>query len=188
MMQRAVSLSVSVSRRLLAAARSPSTAPRTRTLRSSATAHRPARDNPETPARGNPETPARGNPETPARGNPAPIPAPAARDGRATFNLNGRIPSAYDRKVLLWVGRFKKDQDIPDMVSIEMLYAARNKIRVQICYLMIAVSVVACVVMVASGKKAFKQRENLTKWNMEKKAKLREQYMLEQEAAAEKPQ
>ncbi|XP_055499420.1 protein FAM162A-like [Leucoraja erinacea] len=168
-MQRAVSLSLSVSQRLLAAAaRTP-----TRSLHSAA--RRPAQDL---------GTPARGSP-APA---PASTPAPAARDECSPYRLQGRIPSAYDRKVLLWVGRFKRDQDIPEIVSIEMLHAARNKIRVQICYLMIALSVGACVVMVVSGKKAFKQRENLTKWNLEKKAKLKEQYMLEHGTVADKTQ
>ncbi|XP_032886743.1 protein FAM162A-like [Amblyraja radiata] len=162
-MQRAVSLSLSVSQRLLAAAaRTP-----TRSLHSAAAARRPA-----------------GDLDTPARGSPA----PAARDESSPYRLQGRIPTDYDRKVLLWVGRFKTDQDIPEIVSIEMLHAARNKIRVQICYLMIALSVGACVVTVVSGKKAFKQRDNLTKLNLDKKAKLKEQYMLEQGIAADKTQ
>ncbi|XP_069749775.1 protein FAM162A-like [Narcine bancroftii] len=112
----------------------------------------------------------------------------APRHECSAYKLQGRIPSMFDKKVLLWTGRFKKEQDIPEIVSIEMLYAARNKIRVQICYLMIAVSVLACMVMVVSGKKAFKQHENLTKWNLEKKAKLKEQYLKEHGDVGEKVQ
>lgn len=74
------------------------------------------------------------------------------------------------------------------MVSIEMLLATRNKIRVQVCYLMIAVSIVTCVVMVASGKKAFREHESLTKWNLERKAKLKEQYLQEHGIVTEKTQ
>ncbi|XP_051878040.1 protein FAM162A-like [Pristis pectinata] len=110
------------------------------------------------------------------------------RDECSAYKLQGRIPSTYDKKVLLWTGRFKREQDIPEIVSIEMLYAARNKIRVQVCYLMIAMSIVACVVMVVSGKKAFKQHESLTKWNLEKKAKLKEQYVQEHGIVTEKAQ
>ncbi|XP_038631021.1 protein FAM162B-like [Scyliorhinus canicula] len=98
----------------------------------------------------------------------------------------GRIPSTLDKKFLLWSGRFKTEQDIPEMVSIEMLYSARNKIRVKMCYLMIGLTAVACLVMVVSGKKAFKKHENLTKWNLEKKAKLKEQFQQEQELLAGK--
>ncbi|XP_078067406.1 protein FAM162B-like [Mustelus asterias] len=106
----------------------------------------------------------------------------------SAYKLQGRIPTTLDKRVLLWSGRFKTEQDIPEMVSIEMLYAARNKIRVQVCYLMIGLSIVACLVMVVSGKKAFKNHENLTKWNLEKKAKLKKQFVQEQELVAGKAQ
>lgn len=106
----------------------------------------------------------------------------------SAYKLQGRIPTALDKRFLLWSGRFKTEQDIPEMVSIEMLYAARNKIRVQVCYLMIGLTVVACLVMVVLGKKAFKNHENLTKWNLEKKAKLKEQFVQEQELVAGKAQ
>ncbi|XP_072106376.1 protein FAM162B-like [Mobula birostris] len=104
------------------------------------------------------------------------------------YKLQGRIPSVFDRKCLLWTGRFKREEDIPEMVSIEMLLATRNKIRVQVCYLMIAMSIVACVVMVASGKKAFREHNSLTKWNLEKKAKQKEQYLQERGIVTEKAQ
>lgn len=106
----------------------------------------------------------------------------------SAYKLQGRIPTALDKRFLLWSGRFKTEQDIPEMVSIEMLYAARNKIRVQVCYLMIGLTVVGCLIMVVSGKKALKNHENLTKWNLEKKAKLKEQFIQEQELMARKAQ
>ncbi|XP_072914735.1 protein FAM162A-like [Hemitrygon akajei] len=104
------------------------------------------------------------------------------------YRLQGRIPSMFDRRCLLWTGRFKRQEDIPEMVSIEMLLATRNKIRVQVCYLMIAMSIVACVVMVASGKKAFREHDSLTKWNLERKAKMKEQYLQERGIVTEKTQ
>uniref|UniRef100_UPI00398E5AC7 protein FAM162B-like n=1 Tax=Pristiophorus japonicus TaxID=55135 RepID=UPI00398E5AC7 len=116
------------------------------------------------------------------------LPTGAPDVASSAYKLQGRIPTAADKKVLLWSGRFKQEQDIPEMVSIEMLYAARNKIRVKICYLMIGVSVLACLVMVISGKKAFKNKENLTKWNLDKKAKLKEQFEQERETLAGKAQ
>ncbi|GCB62979.1 protein FAM162B-like [Scyliorhinus torazame] len=104
----------------------------------------------------------------------------------SAYKLQGRIPSTLDKKLLLWSGRFKTEQDIPEMVSIEMLYSARNKIRVKMCYLMIGLTAVACLIMVVSGKKAFKNHENLTKWNLEKKAKLKQQFQQEQALLAGK--
>lgn len=120
------------------------------------------------------------------KGTGSALPTGATDGACSAYKLQGRIPSAYDKKVLLWSGRFKREQDIPEMVSIEMLYAARNKVRVKICYLMIGVSILACVAMVISGKKAFKNQENLTKWNLEKKAKLKEQFERENAMVAGK--
>ncbi|CAH6792306.1 Fam162a [Phodopus roborovskii] len=56
-----------------------------------------------------------------------------------------------------------------------MLDAAKNRIRVKVSYLMIALTVVGCIYMVIEGKKAAKRHESLTSLNLEKKARLREE-------------
>jgi len=79
-------------------------------------------------------------------------------------------------------------------VSFEMLDAARNRVRVKACYVMMAVTIGACLVMVLLGKQAAGRHESLTTMNMEKKARWREELRIEREAAtaaaslAEKPQ
>eukprot|EP00062_Callorhinchus_milii_P000952 gi/632935551/ref/XP_007890456.1/ PREDICTED: protein FAM162A-like isoform X1 [Callorhinchus milii] len=120
------------------------------------------------------------------RGTGAPLQSGGAAEAFPITNLQSRIPSAFDMKVLLWSGRFKKKEDIPQMVSMDMLAAAANNLRVKICYLMIALSVVGCFVMVISGKNAVKRDESLTKSNLDKKAKLKEEYQKEQELIARK--
>ncbi|XP_014685055.1 protein FAM162A [Equus asinus] len=84
-------------------------------------------------------------------------------------------PTDWERKILVWSGRFKKEDEIPETVSFEMLDAAKNKIRVKISYLMIALTVAGCILMVIEGKKAVKRNESLTSLNLEKKARLREE-------------
>ncbi|XP_036059653.1 protein FAM162A [Onychomys torridus] len=84
-------------------------------------------------------------------------------------------PTDFERKILLWSGRFKKEEDIPETVSFEMLDAAKNKIRVKVSYLMIALTVAGCIYMVIEGKKAAKRHESLTSLNLERKARLREE-------------
>ncbi|XP_001502178.1 protein FAM162A [Equus przewalskii] len=84
-------------------------------------------------------------------------------------------PTDWERKILIWSGRFKKEDEIPETVSFEMLDAAKNKIRVKISYLMIALTVAGCILMVIEGKKAVKRNESLTSLNLEKKARLREE-------------
>lgn len=84
-------------------------------------------------------------------------------------------PTHWERKILIWSGRFKKEDEIPETVSFEMLDAAKNKIRVKISYVMIALTVAGCVLMVIEGKRAARRNESLTSLNLEKKARLREE-------------
>ncbi|NP_001040057.1 protein FAM162A [Bos indicus] len=84
-------------------------------------------------------------------------------------------PTDWEKKILIWSGRFKKEDEIPETVSFEMLDAAKNKVRVKISYVMIALTVAGCVLMVIEGKKAARRNETLTSLNLEKKARLREE-------------
>nr|XP_021150132.1 protein FAM162B [Columba livia] len=91
-------------------------------------------------------------------------------------------PSKFDKKILLWTGRFKTEEDIPPRITPEMLDKARNKARVKACYIMIALSVVACFAVIASAKKAAARHESLTRWNMAKKAQWRKEAALAAES------
>ncbi|XP_040921333.1 protein FAM162B [Toxotes jaculatrix] len=102
---------------------------------------------------------------------PSAVPAGASRPG---FRIPGSRPTELDKKILIWSGRFKTVDEIPELVSYEMIDAARNKIRVKACYLMMGVTIGACVIMVILGKRAAGRHESLTTLNMEKKAKWRE--------------
>ncbi|NWJ01019.1 F162B protein, partial [Crypturellus undulatus] len=84
-------------------------------------------------------------------------------------------PSKFDKKILLWTGRFKTEDEIPSWIPPEMLDKARNKARVKACYIMIGLSIIACFAVIASAKKAAARHESLTRWNLAKKAKWREE-------------
>ncbi|XP_072544987.1 protein FAM162B [Salminus brasiliensis] len=105
-------------------------------------------------------------------------PAHAQRSG---FKLPGYRPSDMDKKMLVWSGRFKSKEQIPEFVSFEMIDAARNRVRVKACYVMIALTIVSCLAMVILGKEAAGRNDNLTTRNMEKKARLREEAQRERE-------
>uniref|UniRef100_A0A8C4XLV5 Family with sequence similarity 162 member B n=2 Tax=Neoaves TaxID=3078114 RepID=A0A8C4XLV5_FALTI len=91
-------------------------------------------------------------------------------------------PSKFDKKILLWTGRFKTEEEIPLRIPPEMLDRARNKARVKACYIMIGLSIVACFAVIASAKKAAARHESLTSWNLAKKAKWREEAALAAES------
>ncbi|XP_067896902.1 protein FAM162B-like [Heterodontus francisci] len=102
-------------------------------------------------------------------------------EGRPAFKLPGCKPSGFDKKMLVWTGRFKREEDIPAVVSFEMIDAARNKMRVKASYIMVFVTVVACIATIISGKKAASRHESLTAINMAKKARWKEESQQEAE-------
>nr|XP_060619350.1 protein FAM162A [Anolis sagrei ordinatus] len=93
----------------------------------------------------------------------------------ASFKIPGHKPTEREKRMLLWTGRYKKAEDIPENVSFETIDSAKNKIRVQMSYLMIGLTIVGCVIMVISGKQAVGRHESLTSQNMERKARWREE-------------
>nr|XP_056705207.1 protein FAM162A [Euleptes europaea] len=111
--------------------------------------------------------------------------APKTSSGTSnpSFRLPGHKPSEWDKRFLLWTGRYKKAEDIPETMSFEIIDAARNKMRVRMGYVMIVLTIVGCIVMVISGKQAVARHESLTSQNLEKKARWRQ----EAESAAAKP-
>ncbi|XP_036934769.1 protein FAM162B [Acanthopagrus latus] len=112
-----------------------------------------------------------------------PLTTAPAQATRAGFRVPGYRPSGMDRRTLIWAGRFKTADQIPEIISFEMIDAARNKVRVKICYMMMAATIGACMVMVIMGKRAAGRHESLTKQNMEKKTRWREELEKEREAA-----
>ncbi|XP_061494056.1 protein FAM162A [Rhineura floridana] len=88
----------------------------------------------------------------------------------STFKIPGYKPTEWDKKILVWTGRFKKAEDIPGTILFEVVNTARNKLRVRISYLMIALTICGCLIMVIAGKRAAARHESLVNQNMEKKA------------------
>ncbi|XP_053466950.1 protein FAM162B [Ictalurus furcatus] len=103
---------------------------------------------------------------------------------QAGFKTPGYSPSEMDKKILVWSGRFKSKEQIPELVSFEMIDAARNRLRVKACYVMIVLTIGGCIWMVVLGKQAVNRHDNLTSRNMEKKARLREEAQKELDVAA----
>ncbi|XP_020841593.1 protein FAM162A [Phascolarctos cinereus] len=84
-------------------------------------------------------------------------------------------PTAWEKKLIVWSGRFKREDEIPETISLEMLDAAKNRVRIKISYIMIALTVMGCILMIFQGKQAAKRHETLTNMNLEKKARLRKE-------------
>ncbi|XP_061861713.1 protein FAM162A [Colius striatus] len=94
---------------------------------------------------------------------------------RPTLRVPGHKPTDWEKRFLLWAGHFKTPEEIPETVSIETIRAAKTTLRVKFSYVMIALTILGCIIMVIRGKQAVKRHESLTSINLEKKAQWREQ-------------
>uniref|UniRef100_A0A8D0GID0 Family with sequence similarity 162 member A n=1 Tax=Sphenodon punctatus TaxID=8508 RepID=A0A8D0GID0_SPHPU len=94
--------------------------------------------------------------------------------GQSKLKMPGHQITNWDKKVLVWSGRFKKAEDIPETVSFEMIGAARSNIRVKVSYLMIALTIAGCIVMVIEGKRGSSRQKTIVSQNIERKMKLTE--------------
>ncbi|NXV08695.1 F162A protein, partial [Cettia cetti] len=92
---------------------------------------------------------------------------------RSASGVPGYKPTEWERRFLLWAGHFKKPEDIPETVSLDTVRAAKTTLRVKFSYVMIALTIVGCIVMVVRGKQAMKRHESLTSINLQKKAQLK---------------
>ncbi|KAI1891210.1 hypothetical protein AGOR_G00141440 [Albula goreensis] len=122
----------------------------------------------------------------PAANTPTP-PGPETitqQPSRPGLRVPGYRPSEFDKKVLIWSGRFKTKEQIPDMLSFETIDMARNRVRVKACYVMMALTIVSCLGMVFLGKQAVRRHESLMSFNMEKKARWRAEAQKEREEQA----
>ncbi|NWX64244.1 F162A protein, partial [Promerops cafer] len=86
--------------------------------------------------------------------------------GKEAFR-NGRRPTNFDKKVLVWSGCFKKEEDIPRHIWSDVLDTARNIVRIKVCCIMIALTVLGCVTMTTTGKEAAKKDQELLRVNAE---------------------
>ncbi|NXR31786.1 F162A protein, partial [Zosterops hypoxanthus] len=92
------------------------------------------------------------------------------RKSRSASGVPGYKPTEWERKFLLWAGHYKKPEDIPDTVSLDTVNAAKTTLRVKFSYVMMALTILGCIIMVVRGKEAVKRHESLTSINLEKKA------------------
>ncbi|CAH1406893.1 unnamed protein product [Nezara viridula] len=76
-------------------------------------------------------------------------------------------PNNLERKILVWTGRFKNDGEIPNEISQDTMEKARNKARIKLANYMMAATVVACIGMVISGKRAAEKGETIAKMNID---------------------
>ncbi|XP_019376831.1 PREDICTED: protein FAM162B-like [Gavialis gangeticus] len=112
-------------------------------------------------------------------------PLQTAAPGRSALR-NERQPTGFEKKALIWAGRFEKEEDIPELVSSEAIKAAKNTVRIRASYVMMALTLLCCLAMAISGKHASKKDNTLVRMNQEKKARWKEEGERDREVAVVK--
>ncbi|XP_037801386.1 UPF0389 protein CG9231-like [Penaeus monodon] len=72
-----------------------------------------------------------------------------------------------EKYLLVWGGKYNSIADVPDLVSQDTLERARNKARIKINIWMGVATLLGCVYMIWSGKKAHREGQSLLVMNAE---------------------
>ncbi|XP_042890982.1 protein FAM162A-like [Penaeus japonicus] len=92
-------------------------------------------------------------------------PSPAAPKGN--IGLRDHRINKFEKFLMVWGGKYKTMDEVPDFVSQDSLERARNKARIKINLLMGLATLIGCFFMIWSGKKAQKEGQSLVKMNEE---------------------
>ncbi|XP_076046276.1 UPF0389 protein CG9231 [Oratosquilla oratoria] len=86
-----------------------------------------------------------------------------------------------ERYLLVWGGKYKSLDEVPNFVRQDTMERARNKARIKINLMMAAATLFGCGLMIWSGKRAQARGESVAKQNLEWHRKIKEE--AEKEAA-----
>ncbi|CAH0557105.1 unnamed protein product [Brassicogethes aeneus] len=79
----------------------------------------------------------------------------------------GHRVNNLERKFLVWTGKYKTVEEVPNFVAQNVMERARNRMRIRIANYMIVGTAVGCLIMVYSGKNAAKRGESVQQQNLE---------------------
>lgn len=66
-----------------------------------------------------------------------------------------------EKKFLVWTGKFKTVEEIPTYLPPDVVDRARNRMRIRLANIMMAVTLIACLFVSISGKRAHERGESL---------------------------
>jgi len=81
------------------------------------------------------------------------------------IGANAHKVNNLEKRFLVWTGKFKTIEEVPKYVSSEMVEKARNRMRIRVANLMMVITLVACLAVSISGKRAHDRGESIQKEN-----------------------
>ncbi|CAG0893411.1 unnamed protein product [Darwinula stevensoni] len=83
-------------------------------------------------------------------------------------------PSNWDKRILVYSGKYKNVAEVPDSVPAAVMHKAKNKWRIKVNIWMCVACVAACVAMVYSGKAALGRGEVVSERTVQHHKELKE--------------
>lgn len=84
-------------------------------------------------------------------------------------NISSRThrPNDFEKRILVWTKKYKSTDEIPQYINQEVMERCRNQMRIKIANYMMLATVVGCIIMVISGKKAQERGDSVQKMNLD---------------------
>ncbi|XP_050309608.1 UPF0389 protein CG9231 [Anthonomus grandis grandis] len=93
--------------------------------------------------------------------------------------------SVLDRRFLVWMGKYKTVDEVPEYVTRAVIDKTRNRIRIKVANYMIAATLGGCCLMMYLGKQDAKEGKSLQKQNLEWHRKINEDSKKESSVASD---
>ncbi|VEN43147.1 unnamed protein product [Callosobruchus maculatus] len=84
-------------------------------------------------------------------------------------------PNNLEKKFLVWTGKYKTVEEVPQFVSQVAMERCRNRMRIKIANYMMVATALGCFAMVYVGKRDAKRGDTVTKQNLEWHKKIKEE-------------
>jgi len=85
--------------------------------------------------------------------------------------------NSIDKRCLVWTKKYKSIDEVPAMVSTDVVERARNRVRIRLANIMMALTLVGCLFMAFSGKRGRERGESVHQMNID----FHKNYRMEQE-------
>uniref|UniRef100_A0A182WX15 Uncharacterized protein n=1 Tax=Anopheles quadriannulatus TaxID=34691 RepID=A0A182WX15_ANOQN len=101
-------------------------------------------------------------PQQPPKSTPS-----AGGSNGSSINTHTHTPNALEKRMLVFMKRYKSIEEVPNFVSQEKMERVRNQVRIKIANYMMIATAIGCIVMVISGKKAQERGESVAQMNLD---------------------
>lgn len=100
---------------------------------------------------------------------PKPAAASSTQDAHSSVNVSSRThkPNNFERRLLVFTKKYKSVDDIPSYINQDVMERCRNQVRIKVANYMMLATIVGCIIMIISGKRAQERGDTVQKMNLD---------------------